>query len=254
MIDNRIRTVLVTGASSGIGQAFCRLLARANSDLILVARRKLRLLDFQKELDGHGVSIQLVVADLSTIKGIAQVLDVIRQRAPIDLLINNAGSGAFGSFTDSSPARQIAITRVQIDATLALTRGVLPFMRTQSFGRIINVSSIGAFISMKRTAVYGASKAFLNSFSRSLNEEEGENGIKVQCLCPGMTKTEIHDSVEFSDFDKTRISEDFWMTPEAVAEFSLAELESDRLFVIPGKKNEAIVSNGLAEMKLLLQK
>ena len=254
MIDNRIRTVLVTGASSGIGQAFCRLLATKNCDLILVARREDRLLELQRELDGVSGCVKSVVADLSMIEGIAQISDVIRQRAPIDLLINSAGSSAFGSFADSNLSRQIAVTRIQIDATLAMTRGVLPFMRAQSFGRIINVSSVGAFLSMKRTAVYGATKAFLNSFSRSLNEEESQYGIKIQCLCPGMTKTEIHDSIEFAGFDKTRVPDDMWMTPEQVAEFSLAALETERVFVIPGAQNLDLVSKDLAEQRRLLQK
>ena len=89
-------------------------------------------------------------------------------------------------------------------------------------------------MSMKNTAVYGASKAFLGSFSRSLSEEVADHDIKVQCLCPGETRTEIHDLAAFSDFDKSRVPDKLWMTPDAVVAASLEALESEKLFVIPG--------------------
>jgi len=253
LIHKRIQTVLITGASSGIGAAFCRQLAKPGINLIIVARRRKSLAKLQRQFNSTAASIEPVVADLSTIQGIAHVQDIIRQRAPVDLLINNAGISAHGSFAESSLATQISITRLQIDAILSLTRGVLPFMREQNFGRVINVSSIGAFISMKKTAVYGASKAFLSSFSRSLRQEVGGYGIKVQCLCPGMTRTEIHDSTTFLDFDKSRVSNKFWMTPDAVVEASLEALESEKLFVIPGEENIEVVSKGVCELRKLIQ-
>ena len=253
MIHNKIRTVLITGASSGIGEEFCKQLAKSEINLIMVARREERLLELKRRFNPSVTSIHLVIADLSTVHGIAHVQDVIRQESPVDLLINNAGFSAYGPFSDSSLATQLAITRVQIEATLSLTRAVLPFMRDQNFGRIINVSSIGAFISLKKTAVYGASKAFLSSFSRSLSEEVADQDIKVQCLCPGMTRTEIHDSAAFSDFDKSRVPDKLWITPDAVVAASLEALESEKLFVIPGEENIEIASNGVTELMELIQ-
>ena len=164
MIHNNIRTILVTGASSGIGKEFCKQLAKPGINLILVARREERLLELKRQFNPSITKMHSVIADLSTIHGIAHAQDVIRQSSPVDLLINNAGSSAYGRFSDSSLPAQISIARVQIEATLSLTRTVLPFMREQNFGRIINVSSIGAFISLKKAAVYAASKAFLSSF------------------------------------------------------------------------------------------
>ena len=253
MIHNNIRTVLITGASSGIGEEFCKRLAKPEISLIMVARREEKLLELKRILNPSVTSIHSVIADLSTIHGIAHVQDVIRQQSPVDLLINNAGFSAYGRFSDSSLAAQISITRVQIEATLSLTRAVLPFMREQNFGRIINVSSIGAFISLKKTAVYGASKAFLGSFSRSLSEEVTDHDIKVQCLCPGMTRTEIHDSATFSDFDKSRVPDKSWMTSDAVVAASLEALESEKLFVIPGEENIETASKGLNELMELIQ-
>ena len=253
MIHNNIRTVLITGASSGIGEEFCKRLAKPEISLIMVARREEKLLELKRRLNPSVTSIHSVIADLSTIHGIAHVQDVIRQESPVDLLINNAGSSAYGRFSDSSLATQISITRVQIEATLSLTRAVLPFMREQNFGRIINVSSIGAFMSMKNTAVYGASKAFLGSFSRSLSEEVTDHDIKVQCLCPGMTRTEIHDSAAFSDFDKSCVPDKLWMTPDAVVAASLEALESEKLFVIPGAENIEAASLGVTELMELIQ-
>ena len=253
MIHNNIRTILVTGASSGIGEEFCKRLAKPGINLIMVARREGKLLELKRRFNPSVTSMHSVIADLSTIHGIAHVQDVIRQSSPVDLLINNAGSSAYGRFSDSSPATQTSIARVQIEATLSLTRTVLPFMREQNFGRIINVSSIGAFISLKKTAVYGASKAFLCSFSRSLSEEEADHDIKVQCLCPGMTRTEIHDSAVFSDFDKSRVPDKLWMTPDAVVAASLEALESEKLFVIPGEENIEVASRGVTELIELIQ-
>ena len=253
MIHNNIRTVLITGASSGIGEEFCKRLAKPEISLIMVARREEKLLELKRRLNPSASSIHSVIADLSTIHGIAHVQDVIRQKSPVDLLINNAGSSAYGRFSDSSLATQISITRVQIEATLSLTRAVLPFMREQNFGRIINVSSIGAFISLKKTAVYGASKAFLGSFSRSLSEEVTDHDIKVQCLCPGMTRTEIHDSAAFSDFDKSRVPDKLWMTPDVVVAASLEALESEKLFVIPGAENIEAAAQGVTELMELIQ-
>ena len=253
MIHNNIRTILVTGASSGIGKEFCKQLAKPGINLILVARREERLLELKRQFNPSITKMHSVIADLSTIHGIAHVQDVIRQSSPVDLLINNAGSSAYGRFSDSSLAAQISIARVQIEATLSLTRTVLPFMREQNFGRIINVSSIGAFISLKKTAVYAASKAFLSSFSRSLSEEEADHDIKVQCLCPGMTRTEIHDPATFSDFDKSRVPDKLWMTPDAVVSASLEALESEKLFVIPGEENIEAASRGVTELMELIQ-
>ena len=253
MIHNNIRTVLITGASSGIGEEFCKRLAKPEISLIMVARREEKLLELKRRLNPSVTSIHSVIADLSTIHGIAHVQDVIRQKSPVDLLINNAGSSAYGRFSDSSLATQISITRVQIEATLSLTRAVLPFMREQNFGRIINVSSIGAFISLKKTAVYGASKAFLGSFSRSLSDEVTDHDIKVQCLCPGMTRTEIHDSTAFSDFDKSRVPDKLWMTPDVVVAASLEALESEKLFVIPGAENIEAAAQGVTELMELIQ-
>ena len=131
MVHNNIRKVLITGASSEIGEEFCKRLAKHEISLIMVARREEKLLELKRRLNPSVTSIHTVIADLSTIHGIAHVQDVIRQESPVDLLINNAGSSAYGRFSDSSLATQISITRVQIEATLSLTRAVLPFMREQ---------------------------------------------------------------------------------------------------------------------------
>lgn len=234
-------TALVTGASAGIGDAFCRELAARCDVIIAVARREERLLQLRSELAGQ-VEVHAIAADLTTVEGVARSIEALRQLGPVDLLVNNAGMGVFGAFADAALEPQLATTRLHIDACLALTRAALPFMRERGSGAIINVASVGAFFHMKDTAVYGASKAFLQSFSESLQLEVASSGIRVQCLCPGMTRTEIHDTPLFEGFDKTRVPAELWMEPAEVVRQSLAALEEERVTVITGEQNVAMVS------------
>jgi len=229
-------TALVTGASSGIGKAFCERLAERCDRIVAVARRHERLLELQQALASQ-VEVIPVAADLSTVEGVTRCTEAIRQRGPVDLLVNNAGISAFGAFTDADIDQQLDTVRINIDALMVLSRAALPFMREQGEGAIINVASIGAFLPMRDTVVYGASKAFVQSFSISLQDEVRGDNIKIQCLCPGMTRTEIHDTAMFEGFDKSRIPEQMWMSSEEVVDISLAALEEDRVIVVTGETN-----------------
>ncbi len=229
------QTALVTGASSGIGRAFCQRLATRCERIIAVARREDRLLELQQQLPD--VELIPVQADLATVEGVTRCTEAIRQKGPVDLLVNNAGISVFGSYTDADVDQQLDTVRVNVDALMVLTRAALPFMRERGGGAVINVASIGAFLPMRDTVVYGASKAFVQSFSCSLADEVRRDNIRVQCLCPGMTRTEIHDTPMFEGFDKTRIPEELWMESEEVVDLSLAALEEDRVIVVTGETN-----------------
>jgi short-subunit dehydrogenase len=235
---------LVTGASSGIGEAFVRRLAPRCARIIAVARRGERLQALAGELAG-GALIEPLVADLGTVEGQTRAVEALRQRGPVRLLVNNAGFGTFGPFMDSAIERELAMLRLHQEATLVLSRAALPFMRDAGGGAIVNVSSIGAFLPMPNTAVYGASKAFLNTFSLSLQAEVARHGIRVQSLCPGLTRTEIHDLEDMAAFDKTRVPEALWMTAEEVVDASLAALGSSQVVLVPGAENRARVSAAL---------
>lgn len=235
---------LVTGASSGIGEQYCRALAARCDRIVAVARRGERLQALADDLAGQ-VDVVPVVADLTTVEGVARTLEALRQRGPVRYLVNNAGFSTLGPVARSDIARELDMVRLHIDACVSLCRGALPFMLEAGAGYIVNVASIGAFVPMRSTAVYGACKAFLASYSQSLQEEVAAAGIAVQCLCPGLTHTGIHHTEDFAGFDKSRFPGAMWMDVPAVVDASLAALDSGRVLVVPGEHNVQLVREGL---------
>lgn len=242
---------LVTGASAGIGEAYVQQLAARCDSMVLVARRQDRLEALVERLSGP-CRFELVIADLASQEGQASVVETIRQGAALDLLVNNAGFSTLGPFVDSDLDKEIEMLRLHQEATLALSRAALPAMCEGGSGALINVSSIGGLVEMPGVAVYGASKAFLVSFSRSLRAELRDSGVRVQCLCPGYTRTEIHSRDSFVGFDVGRVPEALWMESEEVVAESLDAIfdtKNDRWLVIPGAHNREIVQR--AQQSLL---
>ena len=240
-------TALVTGASSGIGEAYCRALASRCKRIIAVARRDDRLQALVGDLAGQCEVIP-VVADLATLEGVTRTVEAMRQRGPVHCLVNNAGFSTLGPLEHSDIEDELAMVRVHVDATVSLCRAAIPFMREAGGGYLINVASVGAFLEMRSTAVYGACKAFMVSLSRSLQEEVSSAAISVQCLCPGMTRTEIHDQPAFAGFDKSQIPEEMWMEVEPVVAASLEALDSGRVVVVPGELNRSLVRDGVRRL------
>ena len=249
MSKNKV-TALVTGASSGIGAEYCRQLAERCDLVIAVGRREERLTALAAELADR-VKLQCIVADLASAEGTAQVVECIGQAGALDYLVNNAGFSYFEEFAGGDFGIHMDMVRVHIDATLALCRAALPSMRETGAGVIINLSSVAAFGTMERSAVYGASKAFLNSFSISLQAEEASHGIKVQCLCPGPVSTEITERDTMAAFDKTSVPDKAFMDTATLVSGSLQALERNDVIVIPGAHNLAWVRH--LEQKKLAQ-
>ncbi len=243
---------LVTGASSGLGAEYCRQLAGRCSTIIAVGRRAEQLQALRTELEAQ-TRVYPVVADLATVEGVTRTVEALRQQGPVDLLVNNAGFSTLGDFADSSLEVELQMVRLQVDAPLELVRAALPFMRDKGSGAIINVASVGAYLELRKTAVYGGCKAFLLSFSRSLQAEVAEQGIRIQCLCPGLTRTEIHDTPHFTGFDKSRFPDAMWMEADAVVAESLAALEGAEVAVIPGAMNREMVRANLQQQLQLLE-
>ena len=237
-------TALVTGASAGMGAEFCRQLAERCDVIIAVARRRDRLEQLRQELAGR-VEVHPIEADLNTVEGLARAMEALRQLGPVDYLVNNAGFSTFGDFSDQQIQTQRDMVSLHIDATITLCRAAVPFMRERGGGHIINVSSIGAFLPSRGLAVYGATKAFLNFFSQSLQLELAGTGIEVQALCPGYTHTEFHAEIEQTGFDKSRVPADMWMDADAVVAASLAALGSATVLVVPGETNVGFARMGL---------
>ena len=188
---------LITGASAGIGLEFALRLAERGYDLILVARRRDRLLELAAQVrSGHGeVRAEVIAADLSGAASAATVAaEVARLGMHVDLLVNNAGFGTHGYFETLSTEREHEEIALNVATLVGLTHAFLPAMLARGRGGVINVASTAAFQAVPYMAVYGATKAFVRSFSEALYEEVRGRGVRVLALCPGPTATEFFDT------------------------------------------------------------
>jgi short-subunit dehydrogenase len=236
------RRVVITGASSGIGEAFARALAAAGSDLILVARREERLQALGRSLaQAHHVRAEALRADLARREEVERLAETLASREDVDLLVNNAGFGILGGFAGADYGRQLDMVEVHDVAAMRLCRAVLPRMQENRRGAIINMASIAAFIPMPKNAVYCASKAFLVAFSRVLALEAHRFGVRVQALCPGFTRSEFHDEPSLSQTARRLVPGFMWMSAEEVVRESLRALERDRVVCVPGRINRWMV-------------
>jgi uncharacterized protein len=195
------QTVLITGASSGIGLEFARELAARGSSLVLLARRRDRLDSLAADLRrDHGVTVNVVCVDLSSPTAAADVRSGVEALGvTVTSLINNAGFGSFGPFRDEDPSllgREIA---VDVVAPVQLTSTFLPDLLAAGNGLLINVASMAAYTPTPRMAVYGAAKAFVLSFTESLWAELRDTGVTVFALSPGATSTEFNSVVGTDD-------------------------------------------------------
>lgn len=193
-MDFRNRTALITGASGGIGEEFARQLAGLGANLILVARRADKLAELRTTLlmSTPGIEIDVLAADLSLpgsgAQLAAQIGDLGRQ---VDVLINNAGVGSHGDFVDLDPEALAAQIQLNCGSLVDLTARFLPAMVKARKGLVINVASTAAFQPTPTMAVYGATKAFVLSFTEALWQETKGTGVRVLTLCPGATETEF---------------------------------------------------------------
>ena len=183
---------VVTGASSGMGRAFARELARRGHKVLAVARRRERLEALAAEAAKEGGSVAALAADLGTAEGLKLVVTRMTSLDKIDLLVNNAGIATSGDFRSSSLEQELVAVRLNVDAVMTLTHAVLGEMLRRGDGAIINIASVVAFQPFPHFAVYAASKAFVLSFTEALAEEVKGSGVRVLALCPGAAKTEMN--------------------------------------------------------------
>ena len=240
--DSPRGTAVVTGASSGIGEQYARQLAKAGYDVILVARRldKLEILASELRLN-HGVLAEALSADLATPEGVERVEEAMGKLDDLVLLVNNAGFGTMGPLLEKGLYSQLDMIHVHVNAAMRLTRAALSRMVPNSYGGVINVSSIVAFFHGAGSANYCATKAYLNTFSKAVQAEMKDKGLVVQALCPGYTYTEFHDSQEYNEFSRNEVPGWLWMSSEAVVQESLHALGNGQVVVVPGWVNQVIV-------------
>ncbi len=226
---------LVTGASAGIGLAFAERLARDGYELVLVARRRERLEALAKRLEGsHQTAVEVLVADLTDAGDLLTVEQRVAAVPGLELLVNSAGFGTAGSFRALDPDTEEREILLNCLALVRLTRAALPPMVKRGSGGVINVSSMAGFLPSPYNATYGATKAFVNSFTEALAEELRGTGVGVQALCPGFTRTEFQ---EVADVDTSAIPGFAWMEPEPVVDASLAALKARDVVCVPGLRN-----------------
>jgi hypothetical protein len=225
------QTALITGASSGIGEVFAHELAQRGSHLVLVARSEEKLRALADDLTArHSVRVEVIVADLSREGAAREVADACAQRGlVIDLLINNAGFATYNRFDQGPFARKHAEVMLNVVAVVDLTHHLLPAMLERRRGGVINVASTAGFQPVPYMAVYGATKAFVLSFSEALWAEYRGTGVRVLALCPGPVETPFFDAV-----GSREPAVGVMNTPENVVLTGLNAFEQGKNYIIPG--------------------
>jgi short-subunit dehydrogenase len=228
-IDGRPGWAVVTGASSGLGREFALALAERGYRVLAVARRGERLRALADEVEAGGGRLQPLVADLSTPAGVEALL-ARAVELEIELLVNNAGVATYGPFASASAERERGLVRLNVDAIVVLTCGLLPQLLARGRGGVINVASQMAFQPMPYFASYAASKAFVLSFSEALAEELRGTGVRVTAIAPGFVST------EFTEVAGSREPERHFphLQPRRVVESALRAHERGRTVKVVG--------------------
>jgi hypothetical protein len=232
----RVRA-LITGAAGGLGSAFAAALVSRGDHVLLVDRDAESLAAIAAALgrDGSGAVTTCVtdLADRAAVEDLAAGLDV-------DMLVNNVGFMLGGSFIEHDAARLMRMLDVHVAAAVTLSHGALPAMIGRRQGAIVNVASLGAFEPSAADVLYGATKRFLIHFSLALDGQVRAAGVRVQALCPGLTRTKFHDQSDEGRAMKTMIPPALWMTPEEVVAASLRTLPAGPVVCVPGLKNRLL--------------
>ena len=239
-----MKTALVTGASSGIGETFAEELAKRNHNLVLVARSQDKLEQLAGKLsDRYQIKTEVIAQDLTEPSARQTIFDTVQAKGiSVDLLINNAGFGDYGAFGDRPLSKQMTMIGLNIAAVVELTGLFLPLMQQRNDGAIINVSSIAGFQPIPYMSVYAASKAFILNFSEALWAENKDSGVNILVACPGPTESEFYDRAEFPD-RATGLNGMNMATAEKVVREILQALEkSQSTAVVGGFANQAIVN------------
>ncbi len=218
---------LITGASSGIGLSFAKILAEQKYELILVARNRRKLEEVQESLKAK---VTIIVADLANEQKVKELYAFIKKEN-IDILINNAGFGDFGFFTETDLYKELEMIDTNIKAVHILTKSVLKDMEKKNFGYILNVASSAAFQPGPLMATYYATKSYVYQLSSAIyyEQKKKKSNVHISVLCPGPVDTNFND-VANVDFSVAPLSSDF------VARYSIEKMFKNKMLIIPGIK------------------
>ena len=238
------RTALITGASSGIGEAFADVFAAEGFDLVITARREERLRAIAARLEGERTRrVHTIVADLSQPDAPARICAELAARGiRVDALVNNAGYGVPGAYAASPWPRHDEFLQVMVVAVSELTYRLLPMMVEHGYGRIINVASLAALVPAPAGhTLYAASKAFVIKFSESLSHEVRRHGVHVTAVCPGFTRSEFHDITGTREQMK-QMPRWLWLDAATVARQGFDAVMAGTPLYINGRVNRTIAA------------
>ena len=237
-------TALVTGASSGIGETFARHLAAENNNVILVARSQDKLDLLATELSSkYGVKATVIPQDLTEFNAGKKLFDAVQAHGlTVDTLINNAGFGDYGAFSDRPLSKMMMMVQLNVSAVVELTGLFLPLMQERGSGAIVNLSSIAGFQPIPYMSIYAATKAFVLNFSEALWAENKDRGVRILAVCPGPTESKFYDRADFPD-DATGLNGMTMADSEKVVRESLKALEKNHSTVVAGGFANHIIVN-----------
>ncbi len=246
-------TILITGASSGIGLELAKCFAAEGCRLVLVARNMEALETLAKELRKlHQIEVLVLPADLSLPETPKRILaELSAQKITVDVLVNNAGFGALGTFAELSLPRQLEMLQVNITALTELTGLFLPGMIQRKRGGILNVGSVAGFQPGPGMAVYYATKAFVLSFTEALAEELAGSGLSISVLCPGPTETNFS---QVARANKARLFKANKMSAAAVARAGHRAFRAGKVISVPGGSNKLLVFSGRLAPRAVVRK
>ena len=235
---------LVTGASSGIGREMAKILSDMGYDLILVARRKKKLEELKKQLT---TKVTIINLDISSTYNCMKLYDKVKKE-DIDIVINNAGFGLFGEFTETSLDKELDMIDTNIKAVHTLTKLFLKDFKEKDSGYILNVASSAAFLSGTLMSTYYATKGYVLKLTEAIYEElrREDSNVYIGALCPGPVDTEFNDVANVKFSIQSLNSHD-------VAEYAINQMFKRKLIIIPGWKMKFIVFSRLLPRKLLLR-
>lgn len=238
--QNRPKTALITGASSGIGYELTRLFARDGYNLVLVARSEQKLVQLaEKFQDKFGIAVKVIVKDLSQPEAPEEILAELQAASiTIDVLVNNAGFANYGFFAEIDTGSELKMMQLNMIALTHLTKLFLPDMLQQRYGKILNVASTAAFQPGPLMAVYYATKAYVLSLSEALANELENSGVTVTALCPGPTESGFQARANMEE--SKLVSGQQIMDAQTVAQIGYRSLMSKKTVVIPGLKNKLL--------------
>jgi short-subunit dehydrogenase len=234
------RTVLITGASSGIGLELAKLFARDGYNLVLVARRKQQLEKLARDISlKNKVRVTTIIKDLSAPASPPEIFAELKTKTiHADILVNNAGTQVYGKFQSTDFEKQLQLIQINLTSLTHLTNLAITEMLKHGYGKILNVGSTGSFAPGPLNAVYCSTKAYVLSFSEAISSDLKGSGITVTALCPGATRTEFAEKANLTD---ARIFKTFVMEPEKVAKIGYKALMRGKRVAVAGLYNRLMI-------------